>query len=132
MSAEDFPDLIFAANTAPPDSEQAEIFYTEDPSKVSGLARRTYVPAPQISWEQLARAETHPLRVSVLELLTIDGGRVLSPSEMAFELQEQLNKTNYHVTELVKAGFLLLVRTKQRRGAAEHYYRVRGEGSDER
>src|SRR3954451_23495533 len=34
-----------------------------------------------VDWERLARSTAHPLRVSVLEILGIDGGRVLSPSD---------------------------------------------------
>jgi DNA-binding MarR family transcriptional regulator len=57
-----------------------------------------------LDWETLARAETHPLRVSVLEVLGIDGGRTLAPNELACELQEPASKVNYHATELYKAG----------------------------
>lgn len=49
--AADFPDLVFAANTAPPGADEDEIFYTEDASKVRGLPSRSYVPAPEIQLE---------------------------------------------------------------------------------
>jgi DNA-binding transcriptional ArsR family regulator len=77
-----------------------------------------------VDWEQLARATAHPLRVSVLEILGLDGGRVLSPSDLSQELQIPLSNTNYHVTELAKAGLIELVRQRQVRGATEHFYRV--------
>ena len=77
-----------------------------------------------VNWEQLARATAHPLRVSILEILGIDGGRVLSPSELSHELQIPLSNTNYHVTELAKAGLIELVRERQVRGATEHFYRL--------
>jgi DNA-binding transcriptional ArsR family regulator len=79
-----------------------------------------------VDWEQLARATAHPLRVSVLEILGIDGGRTLSPSELCLELQIPLSNTNYHVTELYKAGLIELARERQVRGATEHFYRLPG------
>src|ERR1700742_819168 len=79
-----------------------------------------------VDWEQLARATAHPLRVSILEILGIDGGRTLSPSELCLELQIPLSNTNYHVTELHKAGLIELARQRQVRGATEHFYRLPG------
>lgn len=89
-----------------------------------------------VNWERLARATAHPLRVSILEILGIDGGRVLSPSDLSRELQIPLSNTNYHVTELAKAGLIELVRERQVRGATEHFYRlpeasVEGDGERE-
>jgi len=72
----------------------------------------------------LARATAHPLRVSILEILGIDGGRVLSPSDLSRELQIPLSNTNYHVTELAKSNLIELVRERQVRGATEHFYRL--------
>ncbi len=86
-------------------------------------ADRASVP---VDWEQLARATAHPLRVSILEILGIDGGRTLSPSELCLELQIPLSNTNYHVTELHKAGLIDLARERQVRGATEHFYRLPG------
>jgi DNA-binding transcriptional ArsR family regulator len=75
-----------------------------------------------VNWERLARATAHPLRVSILEILGIDGGRILSPSDLSHELQIPLSNTNYHVTELAKAGLIVLVRQRAVRGATEHFY----------
>jgi DNA-binding transcriptional ArsR family regulator len=86
---------------------------------------RSSVP---VNWEHLARATAHPLRVSILEILGIDGGRVLSPSDLSRELQIPLSNTNYHVTELAKSGLIELVRERQVRGATEHFYRLPGTG----
>jgi DNA-binding transcriptional ArsR family regulator len=83
-----------------------------------------------VNWELLARATAHPLRVSILEILGIDGGRVLSPSDLSRELQIPLSNTNYHVTELAKAGLIVLVRERQVRGATEHFYRLPGSGNE--
>lgn len=77
-----------------------------------------------VDWEHLARATAHPLRVSILEILGIDGGRILSPSDLSHELQIPLSNTNYHVTELAKSGLIELVGQRQVRGATEHFYRL--------
>lgn len=77
-----------------------------------------------IDWEALARANTHPLRVAIMEVLAMDGGRTLSPTDLSIELQTRLPTANYHVGELFKAGLLELVRTRQVRGAIEHFYRL--------
>jgi DNA-binding transcriptional ArsR family regulator len=77
-----------------------------------------------VNWERLARATAHPLRVSILEILGIDGGRTMSPSDLCRELQIPLSNTNYHVTELAKASLIELVRERQVRGATEHFYRL--------
>jgi DNA-binding transcriptional ArsR family regulator len=80
-----------------------------------------------VNWERLARATAHPLRVSILEILGLDGGRVLSPSDLSRELQIPLSNTNYHVTELAKSELIELVRERQVRGATEHFYRLPSE-----
>lgn len=77
-----------------------------------------------INWEHLARATAHPLRVSILEILGMDGGRILSPRDLSEELQIPLSNTNYHVTELAKAEIIALVRERKVRGATEHFYRI--------
>lgn len=84
-----------------------------------------------VNWELLARSNTHPLRVSILEVLSLDGGgRTLSPNELSQELQAPLSTVNYHVTELRRAGLLEIVGEEQVRGAIEHFYcTVDGAGS---
>jgi hypothetical protein len=77
-----------------------------------------------VNWERLARATAHSLRISILEILGIDGGRTLSPSDLSQELQIPLSNTNYHVTELAKSGLIVLVRQRPVRGATEHFYRL--------
>ncbi len=77
-----------------------------------------------LDWEQLARATAHPLRISIMEILGLDGGRTLSPSDLSQELQIPLSNTNYHVTELAKAKLIELVGQQQVRGATEHFYRI--------
>lgn len=87
-------------------------------------------PSIPVNWERLARATAHPLRISILEILGIDGGRVLSPSDLSRELQIPLSNTNYHVTELAKSGLIELVRERQVRGATEHFYRLPTENGE--
>ena len=87
----------------------------------NGNGKRSSLP---VDWEHLARATAHPLRISVLEILGLDGGRILSPSDLSQELQIPLSNTNYHVTELAKAGLIELVGQRQVRGATEHFYRL--------
>jgi DNA-binding transcriptional ArsR family regulator len=76
-----------------------------------------------MDWQRLARTNTHPLRISVMEVLALDGGRTLSPSDLSFELRAPLSNVNYHVTELLKAGLIELASERQVRGATEHFYR---------
>lgn len=75
-----------------------------------------------VDWQNLARANTHPLRVSILEVLGVDGGRTLSPKDLSVELQAPLSTVNYHVTELARSGLLELRGERQVRGAIEHFY----------
>ena len=77
-----------------------------------------------MNWELLARSNTHPLRVSILEVLGMDDGRTLSPKELSLELQAPLSTVNYHVTELRRSDLVEVVDEQQVRGAIEHFYRV--------
>jgi DNA-binding transcriptional ArsR family regulator len=77
-----------------------------------------------VNWQLLARANTHPLRISILEVLALDGGRTLSPSDLSFELDVPLSNVNYHVTELARTGLLELAGERRVRGATEHFYRL--------
>jgi len=77
-----------------------------------------------VDWEHLARSTAHPLKISILEILGMDAGRTLSPSELSQELQIPLSNTNYHVTELAKAQLIELAGQRKVRGATEHFYRI--------
>ncbi len=76
-----------------------------------------------MNWQLLARANTHPLRISILEVMALDGGRTLSPSDLSYELRMPLSNVNYHVTELHRTGLIELVGERPVRGATEHFYR---------
>lgn len=71
--------------------------------------------------ERLAKALSHPLRAHILGILN---EQVASPNEMAEMLDERLPNVSYHVRALADLGCIELVRTAQRRGAIEHYYRA--------
>jgi DNA-binding transcriptional ArsR family regulator len=71
---------------------------------------------------RLLKAFTHPLRVAILARLDED---VLSPKELAVELKSSLPVVSYHVRELERLKMIELVRTAQRRGAVQHWYRAR-------
>ncbi|HEY5318285.1 MAG TPA: winged helix-turn-helix domain-containing protein [Solirubrobacteraceae bacterium] len=73
----------------------------------------------EIDDPRLVKALAHPLRVNILRVLQ---SRVASPSEIATELSAPLGNVSYHVRVLERAGLLKLERTRQRRGAIEHYY----------
>jgi hypothetical protein len=76
-----------------------------------------------MNWQLLARANTHPLRISILEVLAMDDGRTLSPSDLSYELRAPLSNVNYHVTELHRTGLIELAGERRVRGATEHFYR---------
>jgi hypothetical protein len=76
-----------------------------------------------MDWQLLARANTHPLRISILEVLGMDGGRTLSPSDLSYELRTPLSNVNYHVTELRRTNLVELAGERPVRGATEHFYR---------
>jgi DNA-binding IclR family transcriptional regulator len=76
-----------------------------------------------MNWQLLARANTHPLRISILEVLAMDEGRTLSPNELSYELRTPLSNVNYHVIQLYKSGLLELAGERRVRGATEHFYR---------
>ena len=71
--------------------------------------------------QRIAKAFAHPLRVQILIILN---ERVASPNNLAKELGESLNLVAYHVRVLEKFECIELVKTKQRRGATEHFYRA--------
>lgn len=76
-----------------------------------------------MNWEALARANTHPLRISIFEAFN-SGGDERSPKQLSNELDAPLSTVNYHVTALRNAGLIVLEREVQVRGAVEHFYRA--------
>ena len=73
----------------------------------------------------LPKALSHPLRQRILQRLN-EGG-IRSPNELSRELGDPLGNVSYHVRILRELDCVELVRTEQRRGALEHYYRATAE-----
>jgi DNA-binding transcriptional ArsR family regulator len=69
----------------------------------------------------LVRALSHPLRVEILQMLN---EREASPNELMDLLEQPLGNVAYHARVLEKCGCIEQVRTEQRRGAVEHYFRA--------
>lgn len=76
----------------------------------------------EVHWEEVARQEIHPRRFGLLQVLSLDGGRTLSPNECSFELQTNVSDANYHIVKLKRSGILRLAHTVPVRGAFEHFY----------
>jgi DNA-binding transcriptional ArsR family regulator len=70
---------------------------------------------------RLAKALSHPMRGRILAILN---EQVASPNEIAQMIDERLPNVSYHVRALHDLECIELVRTAQRRGAIEHYYRA--------
>jgi DNA-binding transcriptional ArsR family regulator len=71
----------------------------------------------------LAKALSHPLRQRILERLSVSGDEA-SPTQLARLLDAPLPNVAYHVRILLELDCIELVRTRQVRGALEHYYRA--------
>jgi DNA-binding transcriptional ArsR family regulator len=70
---------------------------------------------------RLAKALSHPMRTRILTILN---EQVASPNEISEMIGERLPNVSYHVRALHDLDCIELVRTAQRRGAIEHYYRA--------
>lgn len=78
--------------------------------------------SPGVDWEHVARLEIHRRRFGLLQVLSLDGCRTLSPSECAYELHTNIADANYHMTVLVQSDIVRLAHTIPVRGVAEHFY----------
>jgi len=68
------------------------------------------------------KAMAHPLRAEAFRLIRERG--VLSPTEVARELEADLKDVSYHVRKLKDFGCVEEVENRQVRGAVEHFYRA--------
>lgn len=130
MSAQtDFPDLIFLVDTNRGKGDRLLGLVTDEKKAGDFPYRRRYKAAPEhgVDWERVARAETHSLRVEILEALGAHGGSVLSPAELGRDLGHEVTGVAYHVRELEKKGLIKLVDSRPKRGALEHFYGLAGE-----
>lgn len=75
-------------------------------------------PRPQM---RLAKAISLYVRVDILRILH---EREASPKELAGMLDENLSYVSYHIRQLLQYQCIEEVRTEQRRGALEHFYRA--------
>jgi hypothetical protein len=74
--------------------------------------------------QMLATAMSHPTRVRILIAMNTPRRR-LSPKEFACEEELPVAHCAYHFRRLSKSGCIVLVTTRQRRGATEHIYEAR-------
>src|ERR1700750_352955 len=75
-------------------------------------------PEGETSEARIAKALAHPLRARILQRL---GERVLSPGDLAVELNAPLGVLSPHVRMLRDYDCVELVRTEPRRGALQHF-----------
>ena len=71
--------------------------------------------------ESLAAIVTHPLRRRIWYAMTESP---ISPRELADRLHEPVNDVSYHVRVLRDMGVIELAKTRQVRGATQHFYRL--------
>src|SRR5258705_5554106 len=76
-------------------------------------------PWVDITDHRVVKALAHPLRVRILAMLDES---VLSPTQMADQLDVPIGNVSYHTRQLLELGLIKLVRETQRRGAIEHHY----------
>ncbi|HEY5815059.1 MAG TPA: winged helix-turn-helix domain-containing protein [Solirubrobacterales bacterium] len=69
----------------------------------------------------IAHSTIHPDRLDAFSILY---ERIASPKEVSQVLGIPLGTASFHINELKDDGVIELVKTEQRRGAVEHYYRA--------
>lgn len=79
-----------------------------------------------MDWEQIARAHLTENGQTVLDLFLNSNGERLSPKDVSDRTGLKLGSTSYHVRALHTRGLLVKSGTRQRRGAMQHYYRIKG------
>jgi DNA-binding transcriptional ArsR family regulator len=72
--------------------------------------------------DRVVRSLSHPIRIEILRLLD---NRTASPKELAAEAGEKVSMVAYHFKYLRDEGCIEIASTKRRRGAIEHYYRLK-------
>jgi DNA-binding transcriptional ArsR family regulator len=70
---------------------------------------------------ELLVALRHPLRRRILRLM-MSKPDVISPLELARELDRSLSNVAYHVGVLRDCAAVTLVKTRPKRGAVQHFY----------
>jgi DNA-binding transcriptional ArsR family regulator len=90
----------------------------EPKAKEAGARKRRSGRSPE---QKISHSVNHSVRLDAF-LATFEA--VTSPSEVAKLLRKPVATVSFHMTELRKDGAIELVKTEQRRGAIEHYYRA--------
>jgi predicted ArsR family transcriptional regulator len=85
----------------------------------------------RIDWEDVGRVEQHIRRFGIIQILLLDGGRTLSPTECAYELHTNTPDANYHMKVLAKSGIVRLAQIVPVRGVAEHFYCLTEHSADD-
>ena len=73
---------------------------------------------PPVDWEGLARAETYPVRIAIIDLLQRDGRQPLTAKEIAAELQLPYSNIAQHVNVLLANRILISAGHRMTRGTA--------------
>ena len=76
-----------------------------------------------IDWTKIGRAETHPVRVAILDAFDRADGK-LSPADLTNAGCGSLVTVSYHVKALFNRGILDGAGTRPGRGGLEHFYVV--------
>jgi predicted ArsR family transcriptional regulator len=84
-----------------------------------------------VDWESVGRLELHPRRFGLLQILSIDGGRTLSPSECAYELHTETADANYHMKVLAESHIVRCAHSIPVRGVNEHFYCLTDHSADD-
>jgi hypothetical protein len=77
--------------------------------------------AESLDGEQIENS-FHPIQVDVLEVVGLDGGRLLSVTEIAFEVQRPRTTVGYHVRRLVGDRILGAWAPRGSRNARKRYF----------
>jgi len=72
------------------------------------------------SW---AKAMSHPLRGAILQILRRE--KSTSPRQASRELEASLGTVSYHFRALQSLGLIEICKQIPRRGAVEHFYRIK-------
>lgn len=85
----------------------------------------------EVDWEHVGRLELHPRRFGLLQILSLDGARTLSPSECAYELHTDTADANYHMRVLAEARIVRHAHSIPVRGVNEHFYCLTDHSADD-
>jgi hypothetical protein len=79
---------------------------------------------PVVNWEAVARAETHPLRLRIVERAARLPDCRFSAKDLSDEWGDSLGTLSYHLRELHAQRLLAKAGDRTERGATQRYYRA--------